>query len=166
MTQAENKVEWCIRKAQKEGHDHRGLKKIDPDLRMSQGYIVKSERYLKASNVLKKAMLDDIGIGAIFYSMYHCLMAIAAKFGYESRNQECTFALIYYLIEKGKIEFDKNDLEKIAALEPKDNEGTSVKIREKYQYSTEFTVEEGLYDELNKLAKEVLTRTKAILKER
>ncbi|MBI2651204.1 hypothetical protein HYX01_01940, partial [Candidatus Woesearchaeota archaeon] len=98
-----------------------------------------------------------------FFSLYHSLLAIAAKFGYESRNQECTFALIYSLIEDGKIEFDKETLRKIASLEPKDDEETSVDIRERYQYGTEFKMDEELYNNIVKLAKEVIDITREVI---
>lgn len=168
MSQVKNKVEWCLRKAEKElkeGGRHRGLVKLKPDMEKAEDYISKAERYLRATEWLKKGNLPDVSTGTVFYCMYHCLQAIAAKHGYESRNQECTFALIYSLIEEGKIDFGKEVLERIAALEPKDDESTSVKIREKYQYGTEFDVKEDLYKGLVQLAKEVIAKTKEIIKE-
>ena len=95
--------------------------------------------------------------------MYHCLLAIAAKHGYESRNQECTFALIYSLIEDKKIDFEEDILVRVALLEPKDDDETSLKVRERYQYGTEFSIEDDLYKKLVKLAKEVVAKTKEII---
>ncbi len=92
-------------------------------------------------------------------------MAIAAKFGYESRNQECTFALTYSLIEDEKIDFDKETLKKIASLEPKDEKETSVEVRERFQYGTGFEMDEKLYSDLVNLAKEVLSKTREIVAE-
>ena len=60
---------------------------------------------------------------------YHSLLAIALKFGYESRNQECTFALIYSLIDDNRIDFKKELMDKITTLDPEEaREKTSVKI--------------------------------------
>lgn len=99
--------------------------------------------------------------------MHHCLLAIAAKFGYESRNQECTFALIRALAEEGKIGFEIRILDRIASMEVKDaaEEKTSTEIREQYQYGTELSIKDDMYEELLKLAKGVISRTKLILKE-
>src|SRR3989344_3684999 len=125
MSHAKNKVEWCLRKAEKElkeSDKHRGLLKIKPDIEKSEEHISKAQRYIKATEHLKKVNYSDVSATTIFFSLYHSLLAISAKFGYESRNQECTFAVIYSLIEDGKIDFDKETLNRIASLEPKDGE--------------------------------------------
>src|SRR3989338_4014102 len=101
MSHAENKIDWCLKKAEKELKEmgkHRGLIKIKSDLNKARDYIKKAEHYLKATDYLKKGNFSDISASTMFYSMYHCLLAIALKFGYESRNQECTFALMHNLV--------------------------------------------------------------------
>ena len=166
MSHAKNKVEWCLRKAEnelKESKKHRGLVRIKPDVKKAKEFISKAEHYLKATEYLKKGQYSDVSATTIFFSLYHSLLAIAAKFGYESRNQECTFALIYSLIEDGKIDFDKETLRKIASLEPKDEEETSVDIRERYQYGTEFKIDEDLYSDFVKLAKEVIDTAREVI---
>ncbi len=95
--------------------------------------------------------------------MYHCLLAIAVKFGYESRNQECTFALINSLIEDKKIDFDIGLINKIASLEINPEEKTSIEIREQYQYETSLSIKDDIYKELFKLAKEVISKAKDII---
>ena len=98
--------------------------------------------------------------------MYHCLLAIAEKFGYESRNQDCTFQLIRSLIEDGRIRFEEKLLNKIASLEVKKvDEKTSTEIREQYQYGTELSMKDNTYKELLQLAKEVIIKTKEISNE-
>ena len=97
--------------------------------------------------------------------MYSCLLAIITKYGYESRNQKCTFVLILNLSEEGKIDFDKELLEKIASLDnerDKEKEKT-IDIREKYQYGTILKLKENLYKELFNLAQEVISKTKEII---
>jgi uncharacterized protein (UPF0332 family) len=164
MTQAEKKIEWCLRKAERElqeGSKHRGLVKINPDVEKSREHIKKAEHYLQATDYLKKGGFSDISASTIFYSMYHCLLAIAKKFGFESRNQECTFALMFNLIEENKITLKKELLEKIASLNVEDSlENTSIEIREQYQYGTQLSLNDNLYNELVKLAKEVLLQAK------
>lgn len=166
MSHAKNKVEWCLGKAEKELKEsgkHRGLLKIKPDIEKSQEHIDKAQRYIKATEHLKKVNYSDVSATTIFFSLYHSLLAISAKFGYESRNQECTFALIYSLIEDGKIDFDKETLNRIASLEPKNGKETSVDVRERFQYGTEFDMEEKLYKDLVNLAKEVLSKAREIV---
>ena len=166
MSHAKNKVEWCLRKAEnelKESKKHRGLVRIKPDVKKAKEFINKAEHYLKATEYLKKGQYSDVSATTVFFSLYHSLLAISAKFGYESRNQECTFALIYGLIEDGKIDFDKETLRKIASLEPKDEEETSVDIRERYQYGAEFKIDEDLYSDFVKLAKEVIDTAREII---
>jgi len=167
MSHSENKVDWCIRKAEKElkeSKKHRGLLKIKPDLNKAREHIVKSEHYFKATIYLKKGNFSDLSTSTIFYSMYHCLLAIAVKFGYELRNQECTFALIQNLIEEKKIDLEKKLIEKIAIFEiDNHNEKTSIDFREQYQYGTELSIKDDLYEEQIELAKLILSKTKIIL---
>ncbi len=168
MSHAKNKTNWCLKKAEndlKEIGKHRGLIRIKPDLNKSQDYIKKAEHYLKATDYLKKGNFSDISASTVFYSMYSCLLAIITKFGYESRNQECTFALILNLIERGEIDFDKELLDKIASIEPKDEGGKekTVEIREKYQYGTFLSLKDNLYNELFELAQEVIAKAKEII---
>lgn len=166
MSHAENKVGWCLKKAEKELREsgkHRGLVRIKPDLNKAREHIHKAEHYSRATIYLKKGDFSDISTSTIFYSMYHCLLAIACKLGYESRNQECTFALIYYLIESNKIKFEKNILDRIAFISKENKEDTSVEIREKYQYGTKVSIKDDLYDKLLELMKKVLSETKLII---
>ncbi len=169
MSHAKNKVEWCIKKAEKElaaGDKHRGLVKVKPDTGKAREHIKKAEHYLRASDYLKKGNFSDISASTFFYSMYHCLLAIAIKFGYESRNQECTFALMHSLIEDGKIDFDKGLLDRIAKLDTeKSQEKTTVELREQYQYGVGMSIKDDLYNELFELAKEVISKTKLIIEE-
>lgn len=167
MSHAKNKIEWCLKKAEKEGEKHRGLIKIQPDIEKAKKHIKKAEHYLKATNYLKEGDFSDISVSTVFYSMYHCLLAIAVKFGYESKNQECTFALIYSLIEDNKIDFEKELLDKISlSLDAEKNkEKTTTKIREQYQYGTKLSIKDDLYKELFDLAREVISKTKEIVVE-
>ena len=114
MSHPKNKLDWCLKKAEKElkqGGKHRGLMMVKPSKDRAREYLAKSEYYLNATDYLQKGGFAVISTSTVFYSMYHCLLAIAAKFGYESGNQECTFALISSLIEDKKIvkEFKFND---------------------------------------------------------
>src|SRR3989344_4239133 len=162
MSHTKNKVEWCLKKAEKElekSEKHSGLVRIEPDLKKAREHVNKAEHYLKATDYLRKWDFSDISASTVFYSMYHCLLAIALKFGYESRNQEFTFALIHYLIEEREINLDINLLNKIASLNIKEGEKTGVEIREQYQYGTSLSIKDNLYKELFELAKNIILKS-------
>jgi|SRR3989344_1368101 len=170
MSHAKNKVEWCLRKAEKELKDsnkHRGLIKTKEDKQKAKEHISKAEHNLKLMIHLKKNNFSDWCGPAAFYSVYHCLLAVISKFGYESRNQDCTFALIYSLIEDNKISLDKNMVEKVASLNVNESPGsaTITDIREQYQYGTELSLEDKSYEELLGIVKSILGKTKEIIEE-
>lgn len=167
MTHAQRKLEWCLKKAEKELTErgtHRGLTPIKSSKEKALEHLQKAEHYLHATDYLKIGGYSDITASTLFYCIYHCLLSIATKFGYESRNQECTFALMHTLIEDGKITLQKETLHKIASLEIDDTTAkTSISIREQYQYGTSLSLSEDLYAELFGLAQTVLAETKVIL---
>ncbi|MAG07932.1 hypothetical protein CMO89_00500 [Candidatus Woesearchaeota archaeon] len=169
MSHAKNKVEWCLRKAEKELKDsdtHRGLVKVNPSKEKAREYINKADHYLKATIYLKEGSFSDISASTVFYAMYHCLLAIAAKFGYEARNQECTFALINSLIEDGKIDIEKEMIDKISPLDAEESkEQTTIEVREQYQYGTSLSLKDNLYEEQLELAKKIISKTKEIIEE-
>jgi len=170
MSHAKNKMRWCLNKAQKElqkGKKHRGLVRTEPNKEKAREHIVKAEHNLKVTLYLREGGYTDWCSSSLFYAIYHCFLAILAKFGYESRNQECTFAVIDALIEDRKITIEKGDLEKIASLniEGAREESTVVRMREEYQYSTKVSLEDNKYRYLLHLAKKVLDHTKEIIEE-
>jgi uncharacterized protein (UPF0332 family) len=170
MSEAKSKFDWCLEKAKQElnkGEQHRGLIEIKPNKELAKEHIAKAEHYLKASDYLKGGGYSDISASTLFYSVYHCLLAIAIKLGYESRNQECTFALINYLIETNKISLKKELLEKVAVLSKIQGEDETTRgIREKYQYGTEITLKEEIYNMMAQIAKEFIEQTKKIIETR
>ena len=105
MPHASNKVEWCLRKAKKELGElglHRGLIKINGGIELAEKHILKAEHNLKGAIYFKKGGFSDWSASAFFYCIYHCFLAILTRFGYESRNQECTIATIEMLKEAKK----------------------------------------------------------------
>ena len=160
MSHVKNKVKWCLKKAEKELANkgkHRGLILVKPSKEKAMEHIKKAEHYLEATLFLEKNFLD-ISASTIFYSIYHSLLAVLAKFGYESKNQECTFALIYSLIEDKKIGIEKFLIDKVALL--RDKEDSAIEIRERYQYGTELTMKENLYKDTLELARKILAKAK------
>ena len=163
MSHAKNKVNWCLNKAKKEGEKHRGLVQINPNIEKARDHIAKAEHNLKATLYLQKGGYTDWCSSTLFYTMYHCFLALLAKFGYESRNQECTFALMANFIEEGKITLAQEYLEKVSILnvrETQESPETAVSIREEYQYSTKVSLKSDEYQELLQLAKRILDKAK------
>ena len=103
-------------------------------------------------------------MSASFYSIYHCFLAIALKFGYESRNQECTLAVIEMLNEKGIIMIDRKftDLLKITQITEIDH--SVIKLREDFQYGVELDFKrKDQFDELIARCKEMIELTQRII---
>ena len=166
MSKAENMVKWCLNKAKAEmekGELHRGLVKIKPDDKMALEYIGKAEHNLEAFLYNKEGGFYDWTISIGFYVIYHCCLAVITKFGFESRNQECTFALINNLIEDEKIGIKREWMNKIALFDTGPDETTGVRLREKFQYGTQLSLDDNLYQELVDLAKKILSSTKVVL---
>ncbi len=168
MSHAENKVKWCLKKAEKElkeGKKQRGLVKVKPDLELARKHILKAEHNLNAVTDFKKMGYSDWSAPATFYTIYHCLLAVLLKFGYESGNQECTFALIYHMIEIKQINLDKKLVEEIHELNPEDKnkEPTIIDVRETEQYGVSLSLEERTFERLLGIAKQVLDQVKIVI---
>ncbi len=94
------------------------------------------------------------------FVIYHCFLAIAAKFGYESGNQSCTISLMKFLKEEGKINLDEKYIE---LLEYEDI-GSIIDLREDYTYGVQVSVkDETELEELKDNCKEIIDITKDIV---
>ena len=168
MSQISDKVKWCLNKAEKElkiSSKHRGLIKIKPDLEGAKKHLIKAEHNLSAIEYFNKGGYSDWSMSAVFYCIYHCFLAISLKYGYESRNQECTITLIKSLKETGKIIFEDRFIESIENVDEKERQETNViEKREFYTYGT--TVSMNNLEEMKKsidLCKDCLDQTKDII---
>lgn len=139
--------------------------KIKPDLALARAHIKKAEHNLKAITDFKNMGYSDWSVSAAFYSAYHCFLAIITKLGYESRNQECTFALIFDLIEDKQINLDKELVEEINLMDidEKHEEPTIIEMREESQYGIKLSIEENRFKQLLQTAKKILDKTKDIM---
>ena len=168
MGHVDNKLEWCIKKATKEGKDHRGINVLtdsnetQQNLRASE-HIAKAEHNLKAMIHNMKGGFPDWAINASFYARYHCLLAILAKHGYESRNQECTFVAIEHLIDKNAVALEKSELLKISSREGNMEDATLIKMREGSQYGTETAYDDPKMKELLEETKEFVRIINSLL---
>lgn len=167
MAEAPKKVEWCLKKAKKELQEtknHRGLIKVTPNIDLAFKHIEKADHNLKAALFFQKNGYSDWSANALFYCMYHCFLAILAQFGYESRNQECTLAVMDMLKEEGKITIDGKFLDTLNIAKAKKTDHSIIAIRERFQYSTaieyremeEFKVLVGMCRELIDVTKGIV----------
>ncbi len=171
MSHAKNKLRWCLNKATKElqeGRKHRGLVEVISNIEIAREHLAKAEHNLKVTLYLQRGGFTDWCSSSLFYTIYHCFLAILAKFGYESRNQECTFAVIASLIEDNKITLELSDLEKVSSMsvmETQESPDSAISLREEYQYTTKVSLENKEFQQLLHLAKKILDKTKEILAE-
>ncbi|MBS3176695.1 HEPN domain-containing protein [Candidatus Woesearchaeota archaeon] len=168
MSEAKNKVRWCLNKAEKEksqGGKHRGLIKTMPDKVLARQHLDKAEHNLTVFLANKKMGFYDWTISMAFYVMYHCCLAILAKQGYESRNQECTLALIGHFIEEKQLDEDfKRYLEAFQSNVKKEEEQI-LPMREKYQYTPVTEIDRQKVEELQTICQDILKDTKGILQD-
>jgi len=168
MSHALNKVKWCLNKAEQElerGQKHRGLTERLPSKEIAYGHLAKAEHNLKAIFYFEKGGFGDWSISAGFYCLYHCLLALLEKHGYESRNQECTLAAMEHLMEEGKIVLDRKFIDALKEYEKADerHEETVIELREFFQYGIDVKVESTKLQRLTALCKELIDIVKEIL---
>ena len=174
MSQATKHLDWCLNKAKREIEEcksqgkiikHRGLIKIEPNIIDAEKHLKKAEHNFKAIGSFKETGFSDWSISAGFYCIYHCFLAIASKFGYESRNQECTISLIECLKEEGKINIDSKFINLLKHQDIEEiQENKVIDMREDYTYGVEISVEnEKKIDDLMKICKELIDSTKNIV---
>ena len=174
MSQAFNQFKWCLSKAEKEIEEskklgknlkHKGLLKINSNIENAKGHINKAEHNLKAITRFKEIGFSDWSIAAGFYSIYHCFLAIASKFGYESKNQACPVALIEWLKEESKIDIDSRFIVILKQADIEDiQESKIIEMREEYTYGTMVSFEDNT--KINKLksdCREIIDKTKDII---
>ena len=170
MSQASKYVHWCLTKAQKEIEDckklgkrqkHRGLLKTDPDIEEAKKHLAKAEHNLEGITKFKEIEFSDWSMSAGFYCIYHCFLAIAVRFGYESANQTCTISLMRFLKEENKIRLDEKFIE---LLEYEEMDDSVIDLRENYTYGVHISVkDEAKLDELKRTCKEMIDITKEIV---
>lgn len=83
MSQVEKHLEWCLRDAKR-------LLKVKSDLSLAQKHLAKSEYNFGVVQKLEQMKIYGWALNVGFYAIYHCFLAILAKYGYQSRNQSCT----------------------------------------------------------------------------
>lgn len=174
MSQASKHVAWCLKKATQEIDEckrlgkkpkHRGLLKGNPALEEAKNHLEKAEHNLGGITKFKEIGYSDWSMSAGFYCIYHCFLAIGAKFGYESGNQACTISLMRFLNEENKIRLDEKFIELLEYEGLGEvTRGSVIDMREDYTYGIQISVEdETKIDELKKVCKALIDIAKQII---
>jgi len=140
MARVDNALKWCLNKGDIGGNKHTGLKKIEPSLIESENQLKKAKSDLATMNYLYQGSKTDWVASTAFYAMYHSLLSILAKLGYESRNQECTIVLIEKLIDDKIISLEQEYIDSIRSIQS--NEGAR-NTREEMQYGSKTVMEQN-----------------------
>lgn len=149
------KIESCLKEGER-GERHKGLRKITPNEELIRGHISKAIHNFNAIELFSKFGYSDWSASAAFYCLYHCLLALIAKKGFESRNQSCTFALIEQMIENNEISLTKEELKEIFDKDVEKDIEQSNKIldlRENIQYSIKTSLEKQEFNILKERTK-------------
>jgi len=157
MSIHEDKLNWCLARESR-------MMKIKPNDKLSEEHINKAKHNLKAADYNIQGGFSDWGVSQSYYAMYHSLLSILFKMGYESKNHECTINAVEYLIEKGKIKLDLRDIAFIRTTEQMTSKDAK-SLREEFQYGTETTVNEKLLKNLLDNAKKIVEKIEIALNE-
>jgi len=173
MSQASKNVDWCLKKAEQEIKEckklgkrlkHRGLIKTEPNIEEAKNHIKKAEENILFANSIDLNQFGFKAIESLFYSFYHCFLAIAARFGYESGNQTCTMSLIEYPIEENKIGLNKKFIDMMKYEDEQESRCPSIiQMREDYTYGAEISVEKNKINELFETCRELIEATKIMI---
>lgn len=172
--QVSKHLDWCLNKAGREVEEckkqkkkirHRGLLKIEPDRKLALAHLEKAKHNLEVFRLLRKNKFSDWSINVGFYILYHCFLAIAIKYGYESKNQTCTIALIEILQEQGKISINKDIIDFMKYNDEGSNhEESIIELREDYTYGIDIEVnDKEQLDRIENLCVEFIDSTKYIV---
>ncbi|MBU2638192.1 MAG: HEPN domain-containing protein [Nanoarchaeota archaeon] len=157
MQKPKTKLDWCLSKETR-------LKRIPPNPVRSREHIEKAKHNLLAADYNAKGGFSDWAVSQAYYAMYHALLAILFKHGYESQNHECTISAVESLIKVKKVNLELTDIAFIRTAEqmkPQDAKS----LREEFQYGAKTDVNKEILDFLVKKAKEIVEKIEVALQE-
>ncbi len=163
MGRVENTFNWCLEQGKKKGNEHKGLKKINKDSEESENQMKKAESDLDTMDYLYEGNRTDWVASASFYAMYHALLAVLFKSGYESQNQECTINFIEKLMKDKKISLEKEYINMIRNMQKGIESAKST--REELQYSSKTFMEEERCKKIMENARKFVDRIKGVIEE-
>ena len=156
MQNIKSKLDWCLK--------NELIRKISPNNKLSKDHINKAKHNLRAADYCLKGEFDDWVVAQCYYALYHSLLAILFKKGYESKNHECTINAVDYLIETNQITFNKEDISYIRTAEQMTSKDAK-SLREEFQYGTKTKVNEILLNDMLKKSKEIVEKVELLLNE-
>ena len=149
MSRIGERLKWCLK-------DPKRLIKTKPDLDLAQKHVKKSEYNYSVVQTLERLKVYDWALNVGFYAIYHCFLAILAKYGYESKNQSCTIIVLLTLIDDKKLNLDKDLIAKFDTLDVEEGI-TNPPVRESRESST-YGVETSIDLEQLKRIKELIIK--------
>jgi len=155
MPKNKSRLDWCLSNEDR-------LKRIPANNLKSKEHIEKTKHNLLATDYNIKGGFNDWAVSQAYYAMYHGLLAILYKFGYESKNHECTISAVEHLIETKKIELEIKDIAFIRTTEQMKLQDAK-SLREEFQYGTKTDVNKEILNNLVKKAKEIVEKIEVIL---
>ena len=144
------KLEWCLSKEDR-------LRIIPINNLKSKEHIEKAKHNLLAADYNSKGGFNDWAISQAYYAMYHGLLAILYKFGYESKNHECTISAVEHIIKTKTTGLDIKDIAFIRTTEQMKTQDAK-SLREEFQYGTKTDVNKDILNNLITRAKEIVEK--------
>lgn len=157
MLNTKPKLDWCLASEKR-------MRKIRPNHKLSKEHIEKAKHNLKAADYNVKGHFDDWAVSQSYYAMYHALLAILFKKGFESKNHECTINTVQFLIEAKEINLNMEDLYFIRTTEQMTTKDAK-SLREEFQYGTKTDVNKVLLSELLEKSKAIVEKIEVLLSE-
>ena len=155
MSNSKDRLNWCLESAKR-------MIKIKPNDKLSKEHIEKAKHNLKAADYNVQGHFDDWAVSQSYYAMYHSLLAILFKKGFESKNHECTISTVEFLIETKEINLNIEDMSFIRTTEQMTtNDAKS--LREEFQYGTKTDVNKVLLTELLQKSKSIVEKVELML---
>lgn len=155
MQKNKSRLDWCLSNKNR-------LKRIPANNLKSKEHIEKAKHNLLATDYNIKGGFNDWAVSQAYYAMYHGLLAILYKFGYESKNHECTISVVEYLIETKRIELDMKDIAFIRTTEQMKLQDAK-SLREEFQYGTKTNVNKEILNNLVRSAKAIVEKIEVML---
>ncbi len=155
--QNKSRLSWCL-------ENEKRLRIIPPSSAKAREHIEKAKHNLLAADYNIQGGFDDWAVSQAYYAMYHVLLSILYKHGYESRNHECTITAVESLIKTNKIKFDTADIMFIRTAEQMKTQDAK-SLREEFQYGAKTDVNKELLMNLLKRAKEIVEKVEILLEE-
>lgn len=133
-----------------------------PDTENITGHIEKAKHYLRAFDHNARGGFQDVAVANGFYAMYHALLALLHKHGYDARAQECAINAVQHLINEKKIALDMKYIDLIRVTDK--SKGKDAKtLREELQYGIATSVQSDVLRELHKNAIEFVEVVETLL---